>query len=91
MTGVSVRVSIDNFETIISNAERRAIRINETTAAIMIETIQGEGGIRAVPLSFLEKIKHLIQLIPETNGTNRTLQYFLKYSFPFFFFTLVIY
>ncbi|MQG21098.1 MAG: magnesium chelatase [SAR202 cluster bacterium] len=32
-SGVSVRVSIDNFETLISNAERRAIRINESTAA----------------------------------------------------------
>ena len=32
--------------------------VNETTAAIMIETIQGEGGIRTVPLSFLEKIKN---------------------------------
>ena len=33
--------------------------VNETTAAIMIETIQGEGGIRAVPLSFLNKIKNI--------------------------------
>ena len=34
-------------------------KVNETTAAIMIETIQGEGGIRPVPLSFLEKIKKI--------------------------------
>ena len=33
--------------------------VDETTAAIMIETIQGEGGIRAAPLSFLEKIKNI--------------------------------
>ena len=33
--------------------------VNETTAAIMIETIQGEGGIRTVPLSFLDKIKNI--------------------------------
>ena len=33
--------------------------INETTAAILIETIQGEGGIRVAPLSFLEKIKNI--------------------------------
>ena len=33
--------------------------INETTSAIMIETIQGEGGVRPVPLSFLEKIKNI--------------------------------
>ncbi len=34
-------------------------KINETTAAIMIETIQGEGGIRPVPLTFLEKLKNI--------------------------------
>lgn len=34
-------------------------KINETTAAIMIETIQGEGGIRPVSLSFLSKIKNI--------------------------------
>ena len=33
--------------------------INETTSAIMIETIQGEGGVRPVPLFFLEKIKNI--------------------------------
>ena len=32
-SGVSVRVSIDNFETVVSNAERRAIRLNETDTA----------------------------------------------------------
>ena len=34
-------------------------KINERTAAILIETIQGEGGIRPVPLTFLEKIKNI--------------------------------
>ncbi len=34
-------------------------KINEKTAAIMIETIQGEGGIKPVPLLFLEQIKEL--------------------------------
>ena len=34
-------------------------KINERTAAILIETIQGEGGIRPAPLIFLEKIKNI--------------------------------
>ena len=33
--------------------------IKEDTAAIMIETIQGEGGVRPTPLNFLEKIKNI--------------------------------
>ena len=34
-------------------------KVNEKTAAVMIETIQGEGGIRPVPLNLLEKIKKI--------------------------------
>ena len=44
-----VQVPFNDVESLEKN-------VNETTAAIMIETIQGEGGIRAVPLSFLDKI-----------------------------------
>jgi acetylornithine/N-succinyldiaminopimelate aminotransferase len=36
-------------------------KINEKTAAVMIETIQGEGGIRPVNLSFLEKVKKICE------------------------------
>ena len=34
-------------------------KINERTAAVMIETIQGEGGIRPVSLNFLEELKKI--------------------------------
>ncbi|PPR47357.1 MAG: Acetylornithine aminotransferase [Alphaproteobacteria bacterium MarineAlpha5_Bin9] len=33
--------------------------IDEKTAAIMIETIQGEGGIKVAPFEFIEKIKNI--------------------------------
>ena len=36
-------------------------KVDEKTAAIMIETIQGEGGIRPAPLNFLEQIKKLCE------------------------------
>tara|TARA_Y100000590_G_scaffold182205_1_gene207611 strand:- start:1248 stop:2426 length:1179 start_codon:yes stop_codon:yes gene_type:complete len=34
-------------------------KINETTAAVMLETVQGEGGIRSASLNFLEEVKKL--------------------------------
>ena len=34
-------------------------KINERTAAVMIETIQGEGGIRPVSLNFLEELRKI--------------------------------
>jgi len=39
------------------NAIRK--KVDEKTAAIMIETIQGEGGIRPVQLSFLEELRKI--------------------------------
>ena len=36
-------------------------KVNEKTAAIMIETIQGEGGVRPVSLEFLNKIKKICE------------------------------
>ena len=34
-------------------------KIDEQTAAVLIETVQGEGGVRPVPLNFLEELKNL--------------------------------
>ena len=47
-----VQVPFDNI-----NALEK--KIDEKTAAIMVETIQGEGGIRPVSLNFLEKLKNI--------------------------------
>ena len=33
--------------------------VNESTAAVLIETIQGEGGIRPTPLNFLKEIREI--------------------------------
>ena len=42
-----------------NNIEELNKNINENTAAIMIEPIQGEGGVRPANLSFLEKIRKI--------------------------------
>jgi Ornithine/acetylornithine aminotransferase len=47
-----VQVPFDNI-----NALEK--KIDEKTAAIMVETIQGEGGIKRASLNFLEKVKNI--------------------------------
>jgi acetylornithine/N-succinyldiaminopimelate aminotransferase len=47
-----IQVPFNNFNFLEKN-------VNESTSAILVETIQGEGGIRPVDLKFLEKIKNI--------------------------------
>ena len=45
-----IKIPFNDLQTLHEN-------INENTAAIIIETIQGEGGIRPVPLNFLKELR----------------------------------
>lgn len=47
----------DNIEFLDLDAVRNAI--NDKTAAILIEPIQGEGGVRTVPISFMQELRKL--------------------------------
>ena len=49
-----IQVPFDNLNVVKKKA-------NENLAAIMIETIQGEGGIRPVPILFLNELKKICQ------------------------------
>ena len=47
------------FQVPFDNINALEKKIDEKTAAIMVETIQGEGGIRPASLNFLEKLKNI--------------------------------
>ena len=55
-------VSLEGFDNIpINNIQLVSKAINETTAAILIEPIQGEGGIRVIDTDFLKELRKITE------------------------------